>query len=346
MIEKEPFGRTREGKEVSLYRLVNKAKASIEIITYGGTVLSISVPNKSGNFSNVVGRLDSIADYERHDFYFGSLVGRVANRIGGASFPLNGKTYTLAATTGPDTLHGGVHGFNSKVWNASKSGDRLVLTCVSPDGEEGFPGTMNVTVTYTLTDENALVIDYIATTDADSVVNLTNHTYFNLAGSGDILNHELTLYAEHYTPTTPASIPTGEIAPVTGTPLDFTKPRRVGERIDEPFDQLVWAGGYDQNLALSNKPDADGLRLAAILCDPVSGRVMTMRTTEPGVQFYTGNYLNGAFSHAGVPITKRSFLCLEAQHYPNAVNIPSFPSMLLRPGQTYRQTTEYKFSVI
>jgi aldose 1-epimerase len=291
-----------------------------------------------------------LAGYLGDGSHLGNLVGRYANRIGGARFTLDGKSYTLAANNGPNTLHGGPTGFGKRLWSAKvvpgKDGDALELRYVSKDGEEGYPGTLTATVVYSLREDGGLVIDYTATTDAPTVVNLTNHAYFNLAGEGEgtILDHELQLESDTYTPVDATLITTGELRPVAGTPFDFRKPVAIGARIDAADEQIKFGGGYDHNFVVRGA--AGTLRLAARVVDKKTGRVLEMYTTEPGVQFYTGNFLDGKIvGKSGKPYVKRGAFCLEAQHYPDSPNKPKFPPVVLRPGETYRQTTVYRLTV-
>ncbi len=349
-VEKRDFGKTADGKPVDLYTLTNSRGAEAAIITYGGTVVSLKVPDKSGKLGDVVLGYDSIADYEKHTAYFGSLIGRYGNRIANARFSIGRKEFTLAANNGSNNLHGGPMGFHRVIWAArpftDKAGANLELTYRSSDGEEGFPGNLYVKVVYTLTDSNELKIVYSATTDKDTVVNLTHHSYFNLAGAGDptIMGHQLTLNADRFTPTDEGSIPTGELRSVKGTPFDFTTAHTIGERIELDEQQLKFGKGYDHNWVLNKK--GKELSHAALLFDPSSGRVMDVFTTEPGIQFYSGNFLDGAIKgKSGQNYPFRSGLCLEAQHFPDSPNRPAFPSTTLKPGQKYSQTTIYKFSV-
>jgi aldose 1-epimerase len=293
----------------------------------------------------VVLGLNTLADYEARSPFFGCITGRFANRIAGARFTLDGVDYTLAKNDGPNHLHGGLVGFNKQVWTPSVQGDSLTLHYLSPDGDEGYPGNLDVSVTYSLTEENDLRIDYHATTDKPTPVNLTNHSYFNLAASGDIYDHIMMINADHYTPTDLTLIPTGEIAPVAGTPFDFRSPQAIapGQRSSHP--QIVAARGYDHNFVLNRPVPEDGsLVLAARVSDPGSGRVMDVLTTEPGVQFYAGNFLDATLvgSH-GALIRQSDGLCLETQHFPDAVHQPNFPSVVLRPGETYQSTTVFRF---
>lgn len=345
-VKKEAFGKTNDGVAVEQYTLTNAAGAVAKVITYGALLTELDVPDRHGKLGDVVLGYDNLKDYLAEHPYFGATVGRVANRVGKAKFTLDGKEYKLAANNGVHSLHGGVKGFDKVVWKAeaktTADGPSVQFRYVSKDGEEGYPGTLTATVTYTLTNDNALRIDYTATTDKATPVNLTNHSYFNLAGTkeGDILNHELTINAEKYTPSDESLVPTGEIKSVKDTPFDFTKPHRIGERIDQLKGD---PGGYDLNYVLNG--GGKKLDLAARVTEPKSGRVMEVFTTEPGIQFYTGNFLNGKQTgRGGVEYKKHWGLCLEAQHFPDAVHHDNFPSMILKPGETYKQTTIYKFS--
>jgi aldose 1-epimerase len=357
-VQKMAFGKTPDGKAVNMYVLTNTNGMKARIITYGATLTELDVPDRDGKLADVVLGFDTLAGYVKGHPYFGSTVGRVANRIAGGKFTLNGKEYKLAKNNGPNTLHGGHKGFDKVVWQAepvgTADGEAVRFRYRSPDGEEGYPGRLDVEVTYTLTDKNELQIDYSATTNRATPVNLTNHSYFNLAGvrggdgaersaPGTILDHELTINADRYTPVDETLIPTGEIKPVKGTPLDFTKPEKIGARIDELKGE---PGGYDHNYVLNGwQPEGKKLSLAARVRDPKSGRVMEVLTTEPGVQLYTGNFLDGTVKgKGGVNYRKHQALCLETQHFPDSVHHANFPSVILKPGQTYEQTTVYKFS--
>lgn len=341
-IKKEPFGMLPGGEQIDSYLIANKHGTSARIITYGGIITELKVKDSSGKLDNVVLGFDSLEPYLADSPYFGSLIGRVANRIAGGKFSLNGINYSLSKNNGPNTLHGGKIGFDKKNWHAEPleepTSSGVVLTLSSPDRDENFPGNLQVKVTYRLTDDNELRIDYEAQTDKATPVNLTNHSYFNLAGEGnrDILDHELRLHASAYTPVDETLIPTGKIEKVEGGPFDFTKSKKIGADIDKV------PGGYDHNFVLDGK--IGELKIAAELKDPASGRSMTMYTTEPGVQFYSGNFLDGSIKSRGKAYNKYFGLCLEAQHFPDAVNKPNFPSIILNPGQTYKRTTVYKFN--
>jgi aldose 1-epimerase len=326
-----------------VYTLTNAKGMKAKIMTYGATLTELWVPDRIGKLGDVVTGFESLEGYLKGHPYFGSTVGRVANRIAKGKFTLGGKQYTLATNNGPNHLHGGTVGFDKKVWKATPKrtadGPAVEFTYTSPDGEEGYPGTLKTAVTYTLTDKNVLRIDYRATTDKPTPVNLTNHAYFNLAGKGDILNHQLTLFANRYTPADDTLIPTGKIASVKGTPLDFTSAKAIGSRINQVGKDPT---GYDHNFVRNNNTT---FGLTARVYEPTTGRVMTMYTSEPGVQFYTGNFLDGTLTGKGGEVYKKhAAFCLEAQHYPDSVNKPNFPSVILRPGKVYRQRTEYAFS--
>ena len=350
-LEKKPWGRTTDGQRVDLYVLTNKSGASVSIATWGATIVSIKVPDRTGTPGEVTLGFDSLDGYLKPHPSFGSLIGRYGNRIGGATFTLDGQTYTLAKNNGGNSLHGGPKNFDKYVWKAqevtSPDGPSVQMTHVSPDGDEGFPGTLTARVTYTWTDEDALRIAYHATTDRPTVVNLTNHAYFNLAGptGGTILDHRITINADRFTPVDKGLIPTGELRPVEGTPFDFRAPHPIGARIDEvKNEQIAVGGGYDHNFVLNGDPGA--LKLAARVTEPISGRTMEVRTAEPGVQFYTGNFLDGSITgRGGVKYQKRAGFCLETQHFPDSPNKPSFPSTVLRPGETYETRTVYDFGV-
>ncbi len=337
------WGKTKEGEPVALYTLRNAKGAEARIATYGGVVVSLKVPDRSGTIGDVVAGFDNFDDYLKPPPYFGAIIGRYGNRIGNARFSLNGKEYTLARNDGPNQLHGGLRGFDKRLWTARRqSAQSIDLSYLSADGEEGYPGNLSVTVTYTLTDANELKIEYSATTDKETVVNLTNHSYFNLAGDGDILGHEVLINADRFTPVDKGLIPTGELKKVDGTPFDFRTPKKIGERIDQKDEQLTFGRGYDHNWVLNRS--GSGLEPAAKVKDPKSGRVLEVLTTEPGLQFYTGNFLDGTLKGKGRTYARRSAFCMETQHFPDSPNKPSFPSTVLKPGVTYRTTTVYRFS--
>jgi len=345
-VKKQAYGTMPDGTAVDLYTLTNANGMQAGIITYGGALVQLTAPDRTGKMGDVVLAMDDLAGMQKQDAYFGALIGRYGNRIGHAQFSLDGQTYKLPANNGVNTLHGGTNGFDKRVWKAepgsSPEGPTLTLTYLSKDGEEGFPGNLNAKVVYTLTDKNELKIDYTATTDKPTVVNLTNHAYFNLAGEGDILGHEVMINADRFTPVDDGLIPTGELKPVKGTPFDFTTPTPIGARIDQDDPQLKFGKGYDHNWVL-NKSDAS-LTKAAEVRDPKTGRVMEVWTTEPGLQFYTGNFLNGSLKGKGRTFGLRNAFCMETQHFPDSPNKPSFPTTTLKPGETYHTTSVYKFS--
>jgi aldose 1-epimerase len=343
----ELWGKTPQGQQVELLTLTNANGMEARIISYGGILVSLKVPDRDGTLADVVAGFDSLSGYLLpSDPYFGALIGRYANRIANGTFTLDGVRYKLAINNGPNSLHGGLRGFDKVVWTARPLGDQSVqLNYLSKDGEEGYPGNLSVTVVYTLTANNELKIDYTATTDKDTVVNLTNHSYFNLAGQGvgDVLGQVVTINADRFTPVDKTLIPTGEVRPVAGTPFDFRTPHAIGGRINLQDEQLVFGQGYDQNFVL-NKAGA-GLQLAASVTDPNSGRKMDVLTTQPGLQFYTGNQLDGTIhGKNGAIYGKRSAFAMETQHFPDSPNQPSFPTTELKPGQTYHETTVYRFS--
>lgn len=331
-----------DGKKISLYTLTNDEGNQVTITNYGGTVTSFVTPDKNGNKSSVIIGFDSLQPYLQKPPYFGALVGRYGNRIGDAKFSLDGKDYTLAANNGKNHLHGGLKGFDKVVWDASvadSSSPSLTLKYLSKDGEEGYPGNLDVTVQYTFTNDNELKIEYNATTDKATPVNLTNHSYFNLTGdvSNTILDYSLMIDADHYTPVDTTLIPTGEIKSVKGTPFDFTSAKKIGKDIDQV------PGGYDHNWVLNKKDSSLGK--VAELTDSVSGRTMEVYTTQPGLQFYTGNFLDGTFTNrGGTPLKLHTALCLETQHFPDSPNKPNFPTTILQPGEQYHSVTMYKVS--
>lgn len=351
-IQKSGFGTTKDGQAVELYTLTNKTGMAVGIITYGGIIVSVSVPDRDGRFADVVLGFDTLKEYEEKSPYFGCITGRYANRIDQGKFTLDGVEYNkLAINNGPNHLHGGIKGFDKVVWQGKSvenaDGPAVQLHYLSKDMEEGYPGNLDVTVTYTLTHDNALKIDYTATTDKPTVCNLTNHTYFNLAGHGtdNHYGHEMTIHADAFTPVRDeGAIPTGEIRPVAGTPMDFTTPTPIGARIDADDEQIRFGAGYDHNWVL-NKQQAGELSLAAVTFEPTTHRLLETWTTEPGVQFYSGNYLDGFTGKGGKVYPRRSGFCLETQHFPDSPNRPEFPSTVLRPGQTFQSTTLFKFAV-
>ncbi len=342
------FGKMPDGTPVKIFTLVNSNGLQTKISTLGGTVVSLTVPGRDGAKADVVTGFDTLPEYIANPTqYFGAIIGRYGNRIGGARFTLDGKEYKLNKNDGENSLHGGPTGFFKRVWTPKALPDGGVqLTYVSKDSEEGFPGTLTATVTYHLTDAGELKIEYAATTDKTTVCNLTNHSYFNLkgAGSGDILGHLVTLKASKFTPVDKGLIPTGELRNVAGTPFDFTKPTAIGARIDQKDEQLIFGKGYDHNWVL-DKTSPGAMTLAARVEEPTSGRVMEVLTTEPGLQFYTGNFLAGIKGKGGKTYPFRSAFCMETQHYPDSPNKPAFPSTTLKPGQKYQTTTIYKFSL-
>ncbi len=346
-LSRAEFGKTADGAPVQIYTFTNKNGLEARITNYGGIVVSLKAPDRKGAMADVILGFDTLHDYLTSSSpYFGALIGRYGNRIGHARFTLDGVEYKLAANNGPNSLHGGTHGFNQAVWTPRELPDGgLELTYLSKDGEEGYPGNLKAIVTYHLTDANELKIDYVATTDKDTVLNLTNHAYFNLQGegNGDILNHRVTVNADRFNPVDAGLIPTGELRPVSGTPFDFRKATAVGARIEQNDDQLKLGKGYDHNWILNENGDAP--RLAARVEEPASGRVLEVITDQPGVQFYTGNSLNGTIKgKGGKPYGRFSGLCLETQHFPDSPNQPKFPSTVLKPGQQFHSTTIYRLS--
>jgi aldose 1-epimerase len=349
-LDKQPFGKTPDGQEVFLYTLKNAGGMKVTISNYGGTITTISVMDRNKKFGDVVLGFPNVEGYTQklNTAYFGALIGRYGNRIAKGTFTLDGHQYHIPTNDGPNALHGGLHGFNSKVWEAkdvsTPEEPALELHYLSRDGEEGFPGNLNVNVRYSLDNQNGLHIDYRATTDKDTVLNLTNHSYFNLAGAGSetVLQHKLMLDADRYTPVNSTLIPTGAIVSVAGTPFDFRKLTTIGARINENNQQLKYAKGYDDNFVL-NSPGQLGT-VAARVEEPSSGRVLEVFTTQPGIQFYTGNFLDGKMHGIGGVYRYRSALCLETQHFPDSPNQPNFPSTVLHPGEQYHNTTIYRFS--
>jgi aldose 1-epimerase len=348
-VTEAPFGKTPDGTPVEIYTLRNSHGMEARTMTYGGIVQSLEVPDKNGNFGDVVLGYENLDGYIKSSPYFGALIGRYGNRIAKGKFTLDGQEYTLATNNPPNHLHGGWKGFDKVVWTAkplqTTDGPALQLTYLSKDGEEGYPGNLSVTAIYTVTEDNALRIQFTATTDKDTLCNLTHHSYFNLRGSGDVLDHVVQIDADKFTPTDSTSIPTGELRPVDGTPFDFRQPTAIGARINDTNDeQIKFTTGYDDNWVL-NKP-AGQLGLAARAYEPVSGRTMEVWTTSPGLQFYTGNFLNGSITGKGGWVYQsRDAFCMEAQGFPDSPNHPNFPTTELKPGDIYKNTIIYKFSV-
>ena len=348
-VTKESFGKTSDGQQVDLYTLRNTRGAEAKITNYGAIVTSLKVADRNGKFDDVVLGFNDFDSYLKNDPYFGAIVGRYGNRIAKGRFTLNGVEYKLATNNGENHLHGGIKGFDKVVWTGrelkSPAGPAVVMTYLSKDGEEGYPGNLDVRVVYTLTNNNELKIDYTATTDKDTVANLTHHSYFNLAGegNGDILNHLVTINANRFVPTDAGSIPTGKLMNVAGTPFDFLKPMGIGVRINQDHEQLKFGSGYDHTWVINGRPGV--MRLAASAYEATSGRVMQVWTTEPGVQFYTGNFLDGTKTGKSGKVYERRFgFCFETQHYPDSPNHPSFPTTTLKKGQTFKSTTIYRFS--
>ena len=342
------FGRLADGTDIGLFTL-NARGVEVRAIPYGAIIVSIRVPDRRGDLADVVLGFDDLQGYLERSRYFGAVVGRYGNRIANGRFSLDGRTYQLATNNGPNHLHGGVRGFDKVVWRAQadrpEGGTRVVFSYTSRDGEEAYPGTLNARVTYEVNERNELSVEYEATTDAPTPVNLTQHTYFNLAGEGrgDILGHVLALDADQFLPVDETMIPTGELAGVAGTPFDFRRPTPIGARINDAHEQLKRGTGYDHSFVVQGAP---GLRRAAHVVEPASGRTLEIVTTEPGVQFYSGNHLSGQAGKAGHTYAARSGFCLETQHYPDSPNHAHFPSTILRPGATYRSKTVFIFGVL
>ena len=347
-VRREPFGVLANGDSVHVFTLANANGVEVRVLDYGGIIQSIRTPDRNGKVADVVLGFDTLAKYVKDSPYFGAIVGRFANRIARGRFTLDGKTYTLAINNGVNALHGGLVGFDKVVWRAEALTDPasvgLLLTHTSPDGDQGYPGTLKVRVTYTLNNRNELIIGYEATTDKPTIINLTNHSYFNLAGAGngDILKHIVTIDADSITPIDSTLIPTGKIAAVAGTPFDFRSPTAIGTHIDDDDPQLRFAGGYDHNFVL-NRKDTTSLVHAARVVEPTTGRTLDVYTTEPGVQFYTGNFLDGSFAGIGGVYKNRYGFTLETQHYPDSPNHPNFPSVVLRPGHNFHSETVFRF---
>ena len=347
-VSESDWGKTKNGEPVKMFTLKNSKGMTAKVITYGATLQSLTAPDRNGKFADVVFGFDKISDYETLNDYYGAIVGRYGNRIANGTFSIDGKEYKLTINNGPNSLHGGLVGFDQKVWKAeaSKNNDSasVKLTIVSPDGDQGYPGNLTASVTYTLNNQNELIINYSAESDKPTVANLTNHSYFNLygAGNGNILNHEVTINADKFTPVDETLIPTGELKDVENTPVDFRKPKPVGSRIDKSDEQLKFGGGYDHNFVL-NKKSPNEMTLAARVYEPISGRKMLIYTTEPGLQFYSGNFLKGTKGKGGKEYEYRYGMCFETQHFPDSPNQKDFPSTLLKPGTVYHSTTIFKF---
>jgi aldose 1-epimerase len=351
-ITREPFGTTADGKTVDLLTLTNATGLEVRAMTYGATIVSLRTPDRDGRLGDIVLGYPTLAGYLEKSPYFGAVVGRYGNRIAKGRFTLDGKTYSLARNNGPNHLHGGVKGFDKVVWTADTSRNdssaSITFTYASPAGEEGYPGTLQARVTYTLTDRNELRVEYSATTDAPTPVNLTQHSYFNLAGAGagDILGHELMIAADRYTPVDSTLIPTGEIAPVAGTPFDFRTATAIGARIEQNDVQLKRGGGYDHNWVLNRGARDGDLVPAARVIERTTGRTLDIFTTEPGIQFYSGNFLDGTITGKDQRVYRHRYgFCLETQHFPDSPNHQNFPSTILRPGEEYRSTTVFRFGV-
>lgn len=350
MIPKENFNKIIDGKQVKLFTMKNKNGLITEVTNFGGKVVSQWVPDRNGNFEDIVLGYDNIDDYLKStEQYFGALIGRYGNRIAKGKFTLNGKEYNLATNNGENHLHGGNKGFNDVVWDTrpfknEKGEDALELKYFSPDGEEGYPGDLNITVVYTLTNNDEFIIEYSASCKDSTVINLTHHSFFNLlgAGNGNILDHEIKIFANYYTPVDSGLIPTGEIAKVAETPMDFTSFHSIGSRVEKDFEQLILGNGYDHNWVIDKKENETGI--AASVYEPVTGRTMDVLTTEPGIQFYGGNFLDGSETGKGnKKYGFRTAFCLETQHFPDTPNKPDFPTCVLAPGQTYKHICIYKF---
>lgn len=348
-LQQQPYGSTGGGSYADLFTLTNNKGVSVSLTNYGGIVTSIQTPDREGKSGEIALGFDKLEEYVARNPFFGCLVGRFGNRIGGGQFTLKGKTYSLAQNNGQNHLHGGRVGFDKVLWAAepfsTPSSVGVKLTYTSADGEEGYPGNLAVTVIYSLNDDNEFTIDYSATTDKATILNLTNHGYFNLAGEGNILNHQMQINADYFTPVDGTLIPTGELRSVNGTPFDFRTPTAVGERIDQAEEQMQFGKGYDMNYVVNGTPGE--LRRAALVSEPGSGRTLEVLTTQPGVQFYSGNMLPDELAgKGGQTYTKRSGFCLETQHFPDSPNKPDFPSVVLEPGQQYHEVTVWKFGIL
>lgn len=343
------YGTLADGAEVTMATLTNSKGIELDVISYGGIITRLLVPDAEGQFGDIVLGLDTLDAYVASNPYFGALIGRYGNRIANGRFTLDGQTHQLATNDGDNHLHGGEQGFDKKNWGmepfVTENGAGVVLTLVSPDGDQGYPGRLDIRVTYELTNDNELDMRFSATTDKPTIVNVTQHSYFNLAGSGDILEHEIMINADRFTPVGPGLIPTGELRSVAGTPFDFRQAKPIGQDIQADNEQLKLGLGYDHNFVLKDKA-SDELVLAARVTEPASGRVLEVLTVEPGVQFYTGNFLDGTLQGKGVTYAYRSGFCLEPQHYPDSPNQSDFPSTVLRPGETYSSRIVYRFAAV
>jgi aldose 1-epimerase len=345
-ISKAPFGTMPDGRPVTQFTLGNRNGMIVKILDFGGIINEIHVPDRDGQFADVALGFDTLEPYLKDSPYFGALIGRYGNRIGKGRFSLDGKRYQLPTNDGNNHLHGGAPGFDKLLWTASVDGGELTLRHRSLDGEQGYPGNLDATVTYSLNDDNEIVVRFHATTDQPTPVNLTQHSYFNLhgAGQGDILDHELSIDADRFVPIDAESIPLGGLAPVTGTPFDFRQPRPIGERIGQPDKQLRHGGGYDHCFVLNRAPQDRTLKPAVRVVEPQSGRVLELITQEPGVQLYSGNFLDGSLNGKGHSYIYRSGFCIEPEHFPDSPNQPDFPNTILRPGDTYATESRFKFS--
>jgi aldose 1-epimerase len=343
-IQKAPFGQLPDGRAVSIFTLANRSGMRVRVLDFGGIITEIHVPDRDGVFADVALGFETLDPYRGDSPYFGALIGRYGNRIARGRFTLDGQAYDLPVNNGKNHLHGGMPGFDRVLWKARVEGDELVLGYRSIDGEQGYPGTLDASVRYQLTDDNEIVVRFQAVTDRATPVNLTQHSYFNLAGGGDILGHELALDADTFVAIDADLIPTGVLAPVAGTPFDFRAPRPIGAAIGAADEQLAHGGGYDHCFAL-NKPSAKAMTRAARVREPVSGRVLELFTQEPGVQFYSGNFLDGSLRGKGQVYGYRTGFCLEPQHFPDSPNQPGFPNTILRPGETYDTESRFRFSV-
>lgn len=341
-IIRRSFGWTKDGKQVDQFTVINEAGASVSVLNYGAAIQSVLVPDRDGKLDDVVLGCDSMQDYERQGCYFGAVIGRYANRIGKSRFSLNGRTYLLEANNGKNSIHGGFCGFDKKIWDVAVDGDRLVCRLLSPDGDSGFPGEMQVTVVYRFDDACRLIIDYTAVCSEDTICNLTNHSYFNLCGKGDILSHTLELHASRYTQINNELLPTGILLPVDETPFDFLRSKAIGEQIQEENEQLQFAGGYDHNYVLDS---GNTFACAAKVFCPESGRTMTVETDMPGVQFYSGNFIKNISGKKHEVYQKHSGFCLETQLFPDSMAHPEFPSPILRKGETFHSCTVYQFGI-